>query len=189
MKLEGFDVKLFARWRSTSGVLAIATAVVLAMTCGVKPPPPDSKLGSANLDFVLKDMNGQTIRLADFKGRPMIINFWATWCGPCRAEMPEFVQLAEQYRSKNLVVLGVSVDDKPDAIKKFAEEYHLNYPQLVGLDQEKFQQTYDAIEAVPVTWFIRADGAVQAIQKGPPASKDWFHEQAKVLMAASGDRP
>ena len=182
-------MKHFARWRTWSGALAIATAVVLAMTCGVQPPPPVSTLGAANLDFVLKDMNGQTIRLADFKGRPMIINFWATWCGPCRAEMPEFIALADQYRSQKLVVLGVSVDDKPDEIRKFAEEYHLNYPQLVGLDQEKFQEAFQALDGVPVTWFIRADGAVQALQKGPPATKEWFHEQAKTLMAALGSRP
>ena len=170
-------------------MLVFATVVVLAVTFSGAPlqqPPP---AGSANLDFTVQDMNGQTVRLADFKGRPIILNFWATWCGPCRVEIPEFNSLAEQYRDQRLVVLGVSVDDQPEALRKFAQEFPVKYPVLVGLGHDQFQETYDAVMAIPVTWFIRADGTVQAVQKGP-APPEWFAAQAKALVtAASGDHP
>lgn len=175
------------RWRSVSGVLAIATALALAMTCGVRQTPPPA--GTANLNFIVKDMNGTEVRLADYRGRPMIVNFWATWCGPCRAEIPDFIALADQYKDRGLAVFGVSVDDKPEALREFAAENRMNYPVLIGLGEDSLKEAYDAAMAIPVTWFIRADGTVQAIQKGP-ATPEWFQAQAKALVAASaGDRP
>jgi peroxiredoxin len=179
----------FDRWRWTSGVLAIVTALVLAATWSVPPATPVSASGPANLNFTVQDMNGQTVRLADFRGRPVILNFWATWCGPCRAEIPEFNTLAEQYKAQGLVVLGVSVDDKPEALRKFTQEFPMKYPVLVGLGHDELQEAYDAVIAVPVTWFIRADGTVQHAQKGP-ATREFFEAQAKALVqSASGGRP
>ena len=179
----------FERWRSWRGVLAVGTAIALAMTCGVRQTTQPA--GSANLDFTVKDMNGATVRLAEYRGRPVILNFWATWCGPCREEIPEFIALADQYKQR-LTVLGVSVDDQPDALRKFAAENHLNYSVLVGLGEDHLQEAYDAAMYIPVTWFIRADGTVQAVQRGP-ATREWFQEQAKALVASSpsaaGDRP
>jgi cytochrome c biogenesis protein CcmG/thiol:disulfide interchange protein DsbE len=184
---RGFDVTQFVRWRSTSGVLAIATAIVLAVSFGVRQTPPPA--GAANLDFIVKDMNGATVRLADFRGRPVILNFWATWCGPCRIEIPDFIALADQYKDRHLVVLGVSVDDQPEALRQFATEHRMNYPIIVGLGEDHLQEAYDAVMAIPVTWFIRADGTVQAVQKGP-ATHAWFQAQARALVAsAAGDRP
>lgn len=182
---RGSTVKLFERWRSFSGVLAIGTAIALAMTCGVRQDPPPT--GSVNLDFVVKDMNGTTVRLADYRGRPVILNFWATWCGPCRMEIPELIALTDQYKQR-LTVLGVSVDDQPDALKKFAAENHLNYPVLVGLGEDHLQEAYDAAMYIPVTWFIRPDGTVQAVQRGP-GSRDYFQAQARALVSTAGDRP
>ena len=151
-----------------------------------RTPPP---AGVANLDFIVKDMNGATVRLADFHGRPIILNFWATWCGPCRSEIPEFMELADQYKDRRLVVVGVSVDDQPEALRKFATENRMNYPVIVGLGEDRLQEAYDAVMAIPVTWLIRADGTVQAVQKGP-ATHEWFAAQAKALVAsAAGDRP
>src|ERR1017187_7849447 len=67
----------------------------------------------ANLAFTVKDMDGHDVRLASFRGRPLVINFWATWCGPCRLEIPHLVELAEKYKAQGLIVLGVSIDDDP----------------------------------------------------------------------------
>ena len=171
-----------------SGALVFVTVVALAVTFSGAPqfePPP---AGSANLNFTVQDMNGQSVRLADFRGRPVILNFWATWCGPCRAEIPELNALAERYKAQRLAVLGVSVDDQPEALRTFAQQFPIKYPVLVGRGHDDFQEAYDAVVAIPVTWFIRADGTVQAVQKGP-ATADWFAAQAKELVKSSGDRP
>jgi len=176
-------------WRWVSGGLIVLTVVALALTFSGAPPPEPPPVGTANLDFTVRDMNGQTVRLSDFRGRPVILNFWAIWCSPCRAEIPEFNTLAEKYKAQKLVVLGVSVDDQPEALQKFAQEFPIKYPVLVGRDHDQLQEAYDAVMAIPVTWFIRADGTVQAVQKGP-ATAAWFAAQAKALVkSASGDRP
>ena len=133
---------------------------------GCPDPKTDPKVHLANLDFVVKDMDGANVRLADFKGRPMVINFWATWCGPCKEEIPALVELAEQYKAKHLAILGISTDDKPDELKKFAAEYKMNYPVLVGLGHDDLLEAYDADVAVPVSWVVDACGAVAVKHMG-----------------------
>jgi peroxiredoxin len=154
--------------------------VTLAAACAL--PGEGAPGGKADLDFVVKDMNGVDVRLADYRGRPIVLNFWATWCGPCKAEIPAFIDLASQYKARHLAVLGVSVDDAPDDLRRFAGEYRINYPVLVGRDQDALQHAFDAVEAIPVTWFIRADGTVQLKHKGT-ATRAWFEEQTRALVA------
>lgn len=156
-----------------------ATALGLWPACMAEREVPSA--GTPSLDFVLKDMDGNDVRLADFKGRPILINFWATWCPPCKAEIPWFIEFAEKYRDKNLAVIGVSVDDAPEDIRKFAEEYKVNYPMLVGLGQDEFREAYDASAVIPVSWLIKADGSVFAKVTGIHA-KDWFDEKIQALF-------
>ena len=138
----------------------------------------------ADLDFVVKDMDGKDVRLADFKGKPLILNFWATWCGPCKVEIPALIELADKYRDRGLVILGVSVEDAPEDLRPFARENKINYPILVGRDENRLQEVYDSVIAVPVTWYIRPDGSVFLKHKGP-ATHDWFEEQLKAMLTES----
>ena len=103
--------------------------------------------GKAKLDFVVKDMNGNSVRLSDFKGKVIALNFWATWCGPCKSEIPAFVQLYDQYKDKGFVILGVSIDDPPDALKSFAREFRMQYPVLQM--QSDVEDAYGPIYGVP----------------------------------------
>ena len=137
--------------------------------------------GNPSLSFVLKDMNGNDVNLADFKGRPVLINFWATWCPPCKAEIPWFIEFADKYRDKKLAVIGISVDDSPEDIRTFAEEYKVNYPMLVGLGHDDLRQAYDASAIIPVSWLIKPDGTVFAKAAGIH-SKDWFEDKIKALF-------
>ena len=98
----------------------------------------DQDAQPANLDFTLKDMNGEDVSLLSHEGKVILLNFWATWCGPCKIEIPGFVELQDEYRDQGLVVLGVSIDDPVSKIKPFAEEYKVNYPMLVGLGRGGF---------------------------------------------------
>lgn len=137
----------------------------------------------ANLDFTVKDMNGADVRLADFRGRPIVLNFWATWCGPCRAEIPALIALADQYKEQKLAVFGVSVDDAPEELRKYAAEARMNYPVLVGRGHDGLQEAYDAVMWIPITWLIGADGKVFLKHPGP-ATKEWFDLQVKSLIAS-----
>jgi thiol-disulfide isomerase/thioredoxin len=133
-------------------------------------------------------MNGKDVNLASFRGQPIILNFWATWCGPCKAEIPALIELADRYKAQHLTVLGVSVDDSPEDLRQFAAEYKMNYPVLVGLGHDDFQAKYGAVLMVPVTWFIKPDGTVLKKHEGP-ASKDWFEAQVKAMIGVAGPAP
>jgi peroxiredoxin len=114
----------------------------------------------ANLDFTVTDMNGGKVNLASFKGKVILLDFWATWCPPCKAEIPGFVELQDAYRDKGLQVVGVSVDDTPDKLKPFATEYKMNYPVLVGLDRDDLQDAYGPMWGIPTTFLIGRDGRI-----------------------------
>ncbi len=82
----------------------------------------------ANLDFTVKDMNGAKVRLADYKGKVILVNFWATWCPPCKVELPGFLDLYAEYKDKGFVILGISGDDDPETLRKFAAEWKITVP-------------------------------------------------------------
>ena len=170
------------RWLAALGVaVAIVAAVSLAMRDEVET---HADAPAANLDFTLKDMDGRDVTLASFRGRPIIMNFWATWCGPCKAEIPALNEVADTYRAQKLTVLGISVDDKPELLREFAAAYKMNYPVLVGLGHERFQEIYDALYHVPVTWLIRADGTVFLKHNGP-VTREWLDTKVRALMGAA----
>ena len=125
----------------------------------------DAPAKPAPLDFTLTDMDGKPVNLASFKGRPVVLNFWATWCGPCKSEIPMFVAAEERYRKDGFTVLGVSVDDPAPALQKFAAEYKMNYPVLMANDD--IQDAYGPIFAIPVSFFIKKDGTLCRKHFGP----------------------
>ncbi len=141
----------------------------------------DQDAKPANLDFTLKDMNGEEVSLVSYQGKVILVNFWATWCGPCKIEIPAFVELQDKYRDQGLVVLGVSIDDPVSKIKSFAEEYNVNYPLLVGLDREDFQEAYGPILGIPTSVFISRDGLACRRHMGL-ATKEQFEEDIKALL-------
>lgn len=136
----------------------------------------------AALDLKLRDMNGAEVNLADFKGKPMLINFWATWCPPCLDEIPYFVELVDKYKDDGLVVLGISTDDTADQLKPFAGNLKMNYPVLVGLDQtDAVERAFGAMWAIPVTVFVKKDGNVCKEHKGTQ-TKEFFEQHVKALL-------
>jgi thiol-disulfide isomerase/thioredoxin len=120
----------------------------------------DAKAKPANLDFVIKDMDGHDVRLADYKGKVVLLNFWATWCGPCKYEIPLFVDLQDKYRNKGVTFLGLSVDDEAEKLKPFAAQYKMNYPVLVGLGRDDVQDAFGPMWGIPVTFMISRDGLI-----------------------------
>ncbi len=141
----------------------------------------DDKAKPANMDFVLKDMDGKDLNLADLKGKVVLLNFWATWCGPCKYEIPMFVELQEQYRDKGVVFLGLSVDDPPEKLRPFAEQYKINYPILVGNGRDDVQDAFGPVWGIPVTFMISRDGKICKRHMGL-ASKDQFAKEIESLL-------
>ena len=134
----------------------------------------------ANFDFTLKDLEGKEVSLSTFKGKVMLLNFWATWCGPCKAEIPGFVELQEKYKN-DLVIVGFSVDDTADKARAFAAEYKMNYPILLGEGREDVQDSYGPIWGIPASFIVSKDGKVCRKHLGI-APKAVFEKEVAALM-------
>ena len=143
----------------------------------------DANAKPAPLDFTLKDMNGVDVKLASFKGKPIVVNFWATWCGPCRAEIPSLVELNTQYSAegKDVVILGISVDDPIEKLKPYATQMKMNYPVLVGNGRDDVQDAFGPLWGIPVTVFIDREGRIAKKHSGI-ASKEQFEQEIKALL-------
>ena len=113
----------------------------------------------------LSDVDGKVVKLSEFKGKVIILNFWATWCPPCRAEIPEFVALQKKYANEGLAVIGVSLDRQgPSVVKPFMQRFAMNYPVVMG--DEKIVADYGGMSAIPKTFVIDRQGDVVAVHEG-----------------------
>ena len=153
--------------------------------------PADAK--PANLDFTMKDMNGKDVKLADYKGKVILLDFWATWCGPCKFEIPGFVELQEKYGKHGLQVIGISVDDTVKLLQPYVAEYKMNYPVLQGLGHDDVQEAYGPMWGIPTSVIISRDGLICAKHTGLPPTKasaeplekrvrDEFEHQIRMLL-------
>jgi len=135
----------------------------------------------ANLDFTMPGLDGQDVSLSSFKGKVILLNFWATWCGPCKAEIPDLVELQDQYGKDGLVVVGYSVDDDAPKAQAFADQFKVNYPVLLGLGREDVQDAYGPIWGIPASFIISRDGRVCQKHLGI-APKAVFEKEIKALL-------
>lgn len=110
-------------------------------------------------DFSLQSLDGKTTRLSDFRGKAVLLNFWATWCGPCKIEMPWFVDFQKQYGSQGLQIVGIAMDDaSKEDIAKFAKDMGVNYPILIG--KESVGDQYGGVPALPETFVVARNGKI-----------------------------
>ena len=111
-------------------------------------------------DFELELLNGDSFRMADHRGDVVVINFWATWCGPCRFEIPELVELQEDYEAEGLTILGISTDEGGfDVVRPFADEMQINYP--IVIDEGPVSTQFGGIYALPTTFIVDRTGVVR----------------------------
>ena len=180
-----------AAWLSMAAVgLALGLLWMASSPPGETDAPPPSSIEEAEeaafvgkparLDFTLKDMHGADVRLSSFKGKVILINFWATWCGPCKAEIPSLVELQEQYRG-DLVILGLSTTDTPDQIRPYADEYKMNYPVLIAKDREEVQDAYGPMWGIPMSIIVDREGKIAKRHAGI-GTKEQFEREIKALL-------
>ncbi|PYV03119.1 MAG: hypothetical protein DMG26_10035 [Acidobacteria bacterium] len=136
--------------------------------------------------FSLPDLDGAALNLADYKGKVVLLDFWATWCGPCRSEIPGFVDLQNRYRDQGFQVIGVSVDESAKPVRKFREQYRMNYP--VAMCDRNVRQLY-GLSGIPTTLLIGRDGRVYSKVVGASADLGEFDQRIQALLAlpASGE--
>ena len=121
--------------------------------------------GQVAPDFELQSLDGKNMKLSDFRGKAVLLNFWATWCGPCKIEMPWFVELQKQYGPQGFQIIGVAMDDaSTEDIAKFARQMGVNYPILLG--KEAVGQSYGGVNVLPTTFFVDRDGKLVAREFG-----------------------
>lgn len=141
--------------------------------------PSCDSTGVATYDFILKDQHNVPVKLTDYKGKVVIVNFWATWCGPCKTEIPDFVKLYAEYKDKGLVIVGISIDDSPEQLQEFMKEFKMNYPVLqMTADVES---AWGPFYGYPTSFIVARDGSICTKHLGP-ATKEQFEREIKALL-------
>jgi len=175
---------------SRVALLVILTLVMLITGCQSSSETPGETssttpvegdwAGNLAPDFRLQNLEGQTVSLGDLRGSPVMLNFWATWCGPCRYEMPYLQQVYEEWSGKGLVLLAIDIGENPSLVKGFLEMNNLDLPVL--LDTEKnVAEEYD-IRGIPTTFFVDKDGIIQEKIVGSFPSKEAIEGHLAKIM-------
>lgn len=125
--------------------------------------PPSTEIGRAAPDFVLQKLGGGTLRLSDLQGKTVLINFWATWCGPCREEMPHLVKVYDQYKDQGFIVLSVDEQEDANTVQKFVDQYGMRFPVVLDTSGQ-VGETFHAGTQFPTSIFLNPDGTVRAIR-------------------------
>lgn len=156
------------------------TSVSMPATTGGRAPAP--RPGFLAPDFELKTDQGETIRLSDLSGRVVIVNVWASWCPPCRAEMPDLERVQRQYRPQGLVILGVNAanQDSVPAMQSFLAQSEVTFPILLDSDGS-VSRKYE-VQALPSSYFIGRDGVIREVMVGGPMPAAYVQAQVESLL-------
>lgn len=158
--------KFLSRVATFSSGILLAGLIVAPLGVAAESPVHlrPSLVGHAAPRFTRVDLDGHAISLAQYRGKVVLLNFWATWCAPCRIEMPRFVEWQQRYGAQGLQILGVSIDDDEPPVRSFASELRLNYPIVMG--DAKLGRRYGGVLGVPITLLIDRRGIVRERLEG-----------------------
>jgi peroxiredoxin len=175
-------MKSFLRTLAVVGVAALLGMVACTVPEELpsKPVVKSTSTRKTAPEFSLKDSTGKVVHLADYKGKVVLLDFWATWCGPCKIEIPWFIEFQRKYKVRGFEVLGVSMDeDGWKAIQPFATQAAINYRIILGDDKTGDQ--YGGIEALPTTFVIDREGKIASVHVGLSGRKE-FQDAIESLL-------
>jgi len=160
-----------------SVIIVTATLLLFFAGCSGKK---ESNVNQNAPDFSLKDLDGNTVKLSDYKDKVIIIDFWATWCPPCREEIPNFVDLQKKYGMQGLIVIGIALDESGARdVKPFSKKNQINYPVLIG--DNVVTDSYGGIRGIPTTFIINKKGLIVEKFVGF-REKEVFEKKIKELL-------
>jgi thiol-disulfide isomerase/thioredoxin len=176
------------RWLLAAGLAVALAAVVISGRGGVSTSGAVASAGAceasakpANFNFTLKDVDNKDVNLASFKGKVVLLDFWATWCGPCKIEIPWFMEFQQKYKDKGFVVVGISSDDTLDKLQPFVAAQKFNYVILQGLDRDDVHDAFGPIWGLPTTYLISREGKLCKKHMGL-APKEQFEKEILGLL-------
>jgi thiol-disulfide isomerase/thioredoxin len=135
----------------------------------------------ADLDFTLKDVSGADVQFSDYAGDVILLDFWSTWCAPCRIEIPGFIELLDEYGDQGFTVLGVSIDDAVPALEIYIEDMKMDYPVLIGDGRDDIKDFYGPLVGFPTTFMIDRTGNICHQHIGF-ATKEQFEQEILSLL-------
>ena len=154
----------------TITLVSVLILGLVVTSCATGSAPSGAQVGNLAPDFELQDLDGQSISLSDLQGQPVLLNFWASWCGPCVQEMPYLQQIYEEWSGIGLVLLAIDVGESPSKVKGFLQSRGFSFPVLLDT-KEVVARRYN-IRGIPTTFFIDRDGIIQDMRIGSFQSKE-----------------
>ena len=170
-------------------ITAARVMIALAVWCATASQPARSEAAEgvcsagaklANLNLTLKDIHGKPFTLSDYKGKVVLLDFWATWCPHCLKEIPGFIDLYNTYQSRGLVVIGISMDESTSDVKRFAKRLKINYPILLGAGRDDLEPAFGELP-LPTSFVIARDGRICSKHDGLTAKEDLEREIAALF--------
>ena len=173
-------MKLPLRLAFTGAVAVLLGFVACSPSTPTRSAVKDDKTRKNAPEFALKDASGKVVHISDYKGKVVLLDFWATWCGPCNIEIPWFTEFQKKYRAQGFEVVGISMDDDGwKAIKPFVTQKNINYQILLGDDKTGDQ--YGGVEALPTTFVIDRNGRIASVHVGLSGKKDFENAIEQLL--------
>ncbi len=166
------------------GIAAIAGVIALFLLNSHRTAPAGDRVTNIAQhpfapEFSLPELTGQTFDLSAYRGKVVLLDFWATWCDPCRDEIPHFVELQDKYRDQGLQIIGISMDDEPAPVREFYQRFHMNYPVAMG--NAKMGELYGGVLGLPIAFLIGRDGRIEAKHVGA-TDISVFEREIKTLL-------